>query len=95
MRPVYWDIGALAQYGTPEADQLIRDVILASASVPVAFPPVYFKVKAGDEIYDEMHVDGGVSNQVFCYPPSIHLPRSWRRSARNGRLLCILSATML
>ncbi len=73
MRPVYWDIGALAQYGTLEADQLIRDVILASVSVPVAFPPVYFKVKAGDKVYDEMHVDGGVCNQVFSYPPSIHL----------------------
>jgi len=73
MRPVYWDIGALAQYGTPEADQLIRDVVLASASVPVAFPPVYFKVKAGGKVYDEMHVDGGVCNQVFSYPPSVHL----------------------
>ncbi|WP_432738108.1 patatin-like phospholipase family protein [Maridesulfovibrio sp. FT414] len=73
MRPVYWDIGAIAQYGTPESDQLIREVILASASVPVAFPPVYFKVMADGKIYDEMHVDGGVSNQVFSYPPSVHL----------------------
>ncbi|MFW5501509.1 MULTISPECIES: patatin-like phospholipase family protein [unclassified Maridesulfovibrio] len=86
MRPVYWDIGALAQYGTPEADQLIRDVILASASVPVAFPPVYFKVKAGDDIYDEMHVDGGVSNQVFCYPPSIHLAEELEKIGEKRKI---------
>ena len=73
MRPVYWDIGAIAQYGTKDSDQLIRDVILASASVPVAFPPVYFKVRADGKTYDEMHVDGGVTNQVFSYPPSIKL----------------------
>ncbi|NDV23293.1 patatin-like phospholipase family protein [Desulfovibrio sp. JC022] len=86
MRPVYWDIGALAQYGTPEADQLIRDVILASASVPVAFPPVYFKVKAGDKIYDEMHVDGGVSNQVFSYPPSIHLAEELEKIGEHRKI---------
>lgn len=87
MRPVYWDIGALAQYGTPEADQLIRDVILASASVPVAFPPVYFKVKAGDKIYDEMHVDGGVSNQVFSYPPSIHLAEELEKIGEKRKII--------
>ncbi|TIH15831.1 patatin [Marinifilum sp. JC120] len=87
MRPVYWDIGALAQYGTPEADQLIRDVILASASVPVAFPPVYFKVKAGDRIYDEMHVDGGVSNQVFSYPPSIHLAEELEKIGEKRKIV--------
>ena len=87
MRPVYWDIGALAQYGTPEADQLIRDVILASASVPVAFPPVYFKVKAGDKIYDEMHVDGGVCNQVFSYPPSIRLAEELEKIGEKRKIV--------
>lgn len=86
MRPVYWDIGAIAQYGTTEAEQLIRDVILASASVPVAFPPVYFKVKAGDKIYDEMHVDGGVSNQVFSYPPSIHLAEELEKIGEKRKI---------
>ncbi|HNX91364.1 MAG TPA: patatin family protein, partial [Candidatus Omnitrophota bacterium] len=44
---------------------LFRRVILASASIPIAFPPVYFKVEVGGEEYDEMHVDGGVTKQVF------------------------------
>lgn len=73
MRPVYWDIGQIAQTRTPENDQLIRDVILASASIPVAFPPVYIKVQVRGETYDEMHVDGGVTNQVFTYPVNLNL----------------------
>lgn len=72
-RPVIWDIGAIAASGDPNALELIRDVLLASASVPGIMPPVYFDVEAGGEIYGEMHVDGGVSTQVFLYPGSLDL----------------------
>jgi hypothetical protein len=41
---------------------------MASASLPVAFPPEVISVAAGGNTYDEMHVDGGVANQVFVYP---------------------------
>jgi predicted acylesterase/phospholipase RssA len=78
-RPVIWNIGAIAQVGTEEANQLIRDVILASVSIPGVFPPVRIKVKVGDQVYDEVHVDGGVSTQVFMYPSQIDL----RRVARD------------
>ncbi len=67
-RPVIWNIGAIAAVGTDESAQLIRDVILASASIPGMFPPVRITVRIGDEEYDELHVDGGVSSQVFLYP---------------------------
>jgi len=42
-------------------------VMLASASIPVAFPPVFFEVelRPGGPRYDEMHVDGGVGARVF------------------------------
>lgn len=76
MRPVYWNIGAIAQLQTEKAHQLIRDVILASASVPVAFPPMYFSLEIDGKKYEEMHVDGGVTNQVFAYPPSIHMKKN-------------------
>ena len=39
--------------------------MLASASIPVVFPPVFFEVEAGGQLYDEMHVDGGVAAMVF------------------------------
>ncbi len=70
-RPVIWNIGAIAAAGTDESDQLIRDVMLASASVPVAFPPVRITVRVGEQEYDELHVDGGVSSQVFLSPAQL------------------------
>jgi len=83
-RSVIWNIGAIAQEGTQEANQLIRDVMLASASIPGVFPPVRIKVKVGDEVYDEVHVDGGVSNQVFIYPSQIDLQRGARDVGVTG-----------
>lgn len=67
---VVWNMGLIANSGRPEALALFRKVMLASASIPVAFPPVYFKVEIeGDNsagnLYDEMHVDGGVGSRVF------------------------------
>jgi hypothetical protein len=41
--------------------------MLASAAIPVAFPPVFFEVEAGGQRYEEMHVDGGCATQVFFY----------------------------
>jgi hypothetical protein len=67
-RPVAWNIGRIASVGTPEALQLIHDVMLASASIPAAFPPVMFEVEANGERYDELHVDGGATSVVYLYP---------------------------
>ncbi len=64
-RFVVWNMGLIATSGRPEALALFRKVMLASASVPVAFPPVFFDVEAGGRSYDEMHVDGGVAANVF------------------------------
>ncbi len=62
---VVWNMGLIATSGRPEALELFRRVMLASASVPVAFPPVFFDVTADGQRYDEMHVDGGVGANVF------------------------------
>jgi hypothetical protein len=59
---VIWDMGAIAARGD---EKLFEDVIIASSSIPIAFPPVYFHVEAGGKKYDEMHVDGGTITQVF------------------------------
>jgi predicted patatin/cPLA2 family phospholipase len=64
-RLVIWDMGKIASVGDEKALRLFHKVILASASVPVAFPPVYFNVQVADKEYDEMHVDGGITRQVF------------------------------
>ena len=72
-RPVVWDIGALANSGNPEALGLFRRIIRASSAIPGLFPPVLFNVEAGGQSYAELHVDGGVTSQVFLYPARIDL----------------------
>jgi predicted acylesterase/phospholipase RssA len=67
-RPVYWDMGKIAQKGDAQALELFRKILLASASVPGLFPPVHIAVSAGGQTYEEMHVDGGPTRQVFFAP---------------------------
>lgn len=64
-RMVVWDMGAIASLPCPNGCRLFRDVILASCSVPGMLPPVMFNVVVDGQQYTEMHVDGGVSSQIF------------------------------
>jgi predicted acylesterase/phospholipase RssA len=43
-RAVVWDMGAIAASGEPKAFDLFRDVLAASASVPVVFAPQLINV---------------------------------------------------
>lgn len=61
-RFVVWDMGAIAVKGDLG---LFRKVILASAAIPIMFPPVFITVEVNGRIYDEMHVDGGAITQMF------------------------------
>lgn len=74
-RPVMWNIGAIAASGHPDRKRLIHDVIQASAAIPVAFPPVIIPVEVDGKLYDEMHVDGGATQQVALLTPSVSLRR--------------------
>jgi hypothetical protein len=64
---VVWNMGLIATSGHPKALNLFRKVMLASASIPIAFPPVFFEVEADGQLYDEMHVDGAVAATVFLH----------------------------
>jgi predicted acylesterase/phospholipase RssA len=75
MRPRIWDIGAIAASGVKGAGALVRKVMIASASIPGAMPPVRFEVTANGRVYDEIHIDGGTATQVFVYPSAT----DWRR----------------
>jgi hypothetical protein len=95
-RPVIWNIGAIAASSHPDALELFRKILLASASIPGAFPPVLVDVEFNGRAHQEMHVDGGAAAQVFFYPPSLDLrvvsgPRRQARArtiwvVRNGRI---------
>jgi hypothetical protein len=74
-RQVIWNMGEIAAAADrdPEAAQLFRDVLLASASIPGVFPPVHVKVRVGDKVFEEMHVDGGATRHVFLAPAQLSL----------------------
>jgi len=73
-----WNMGAIALHGGPETNDLFREVLVASASIPGVFPPVMIRVREGAKIYDEMHVDGSVTTPLFVAPliaqtvPAVH-----------------------
>jgi predicted acylesterase/phospholipase RssA len=69
--PVMWNMGKLASVGTPESLQLFRKILLASAAIPGAFPPVMIDVMAEGKHYQEMHVDGGATTELFLYPSAL------------------------
>lgn len=81
-RPVVWNIGAIAASGHPQALSLFRRVLLASAAIPGAFPPVLLDVEVQGRRFQEMHVDGSAATQVFLYPPGLAL-RDVMRQARS------------
>ncbi|CAH2602338.1 Patatin family protein [Rhodovastum atsumiense] len=90
-RPVLWNIGAIAASGHPEALALFRSILLASASIPGAFPPVMIDVESSGRQYQEMHVDGGATAQVFLYPPSLQLGRRLRdRGIQRERIAYVI-----
>lgn len=83
-RSVVWNMGAIAVHaGKPAtadaATKLFRSVLLASGSIPGAFPPVLIDVEGNGKQFSEMHVDGGVGGQLFVAPPALMAPDSHYR----------------
>jgi Patatin-like phospholipase len=78
-RSVVWNMGAIAVHATAhstnpggeEAIKLFRNILLASGSVPGAFPPVLIDVESNGKRFAEMHADGGVGGQFFVTPPAL------------------------
>jgi predicted acylesterase/phospholipase RssA len=77
-RTVIWDMGRIATIGSPQALNLFRDVLAASASIPVVFPPMLIDAEANGHRFQEMHVDGGVTAPVLTLPEAFLL--------RNGAI---------
>ena len=85
LRPVIWNVGRIAASGHPDALKLIRKVLLASASIPIAFPPVHIDVEVDGRRYEEMHVDGGAAAQIFLYPAGL----DWARVLELLEVQCL------
>lgn len=72
---VVWDLGSIALNGGRNARTLLRDILVASASVPGMFPPVIIRVQEEGEPYDEAHVDGMTTVPFFVPPEFAQTPR--------------------
>ena len=64
---VIWDMGVIAESERPDRLKRYIDVVLASGSFPIAFPPVYLDVDRGEGAFTEMHADGGIRESVFFF----------------------------
>jgi predicted patatin/cPLA2 family phospholipase len=70
-RTAIWDMGKIAAIGSPEALHLFRDVMAASASIPLVFPPILIDAEGQGRSFQEMHVDGGVTAPVLTLPDAL------------------------
>lgn len=86
-RLVIWNMGAIAASGRPQALELFRKIMVASASIPAMFPPQHFEVEAAGHNFQEMHVDGGTRAQVMLYESSV---RFLAVTSRRPRKLFII-----
>jgi hypothetical protein len=67
---IVWDLGAIATCGDAQSVALFHDVILASCSIPGAFPPVSIDVNIDGQWRSEMHADGGIATNLLL-PPKV------------------------
>lgn len=95
-RPIIWNVTKIAASGRPGALELVQNILLASAAIPGAFPPVLIDAELDGKAYQEMHVDGGASAQVFLYPPSIDIRTRAQASGieRERRVYIIRNARL-
>jgi predicted acylesterase/phospholipase RssA len=84
-RFVVWDMGAIAASARPDRYDRYREVLLASASIPIAFPPVYFPVEVNGTRYWQMHVDGGVAANIVFAKFMLEVQAAIERDVIAGR----------
>jgi predicted acylesterase/phospholipase RssA len=92
--PVVWDLGAIAQNGGPNARTLLRDVLLASASVPGMFPPVMIRVNKDGVPHDEAHVDGAATLPFFVPPAFMQTPPDARDGTKHTAVYVIIDGPL-
>ncbi len=89
-RTVIWDMGRIAANRSAQALNLFRDVLAASASIPVVFPPMLIDAEANGHRFQEMHVDGGVTAPVLTLPEAFLLRnRAFARGLRMNIFVLI------
>ncbi|RZM15795.1 MAG: alpha/beta hydrolase, partial [Sphingomonas sp.] len=80
--------------GAPNALDLFRDVLAASASVPAVFPPQMIDVTAADARFQEMHVDGSVVTPVFTLPQTLLLRDGKIRTGGKANIYVVINGRL-
>jgi hypothetical protein len=91
---VIWDMGAIAATGGAAARELFATVMVASASVPVVFPPTMIEVSDGRHTFQEMHVDGGAESAFFAIPQTLLLGTALTPDGYERHLYIIVNAQL-
>lgn len=79
---IIWNMGAIAASGDPRALTLFEDVLMASAAIPGAFPPIRIAGQtAAGRPFEEMHGDGALISHVFTLPDAAMASFRGRRTA--------------
>ncbi|WP_299688182.1 patatin-like phospholipase family protein [uncultured Vibrio sp.] len=69
---VIWNLGAIANSDRSDKAELVYKVLAASASIPGVFPPQFINTELDGQTYEELHVDGGLTAQVFFDPSNFN-----------------------
>lgn len=91
---VLWNMGAIAAHGGNAAHELFRQVLVASASVPGAFPPVLIRVREGNDVFDELHVDGSVTTPLFFGPLIASTVPGVRKELAGANLYVVIDGAL-
>ena len=86
-RSVMWSMGAMANSKHPDAYSMFRKILVASAAIPVLFPPTFIEVEAEGKVYDEMHVDGGTVGQMFFFGSAIDWPAALQEISGTSEVI--------
>jgi predicted patatin/cPLA2 family phospholipase len=83
-----FDLTAIARRGDEEARQDYIDALMASAAIPVAFPPV--------EIDGATYVDGGTRRNIFleAITAEIQLRRLEETAPSEATVYCLVNSTL-
>jgi len=86
-----WDLGAIASTPSASRRQLFIDILVASASVPVLFPPQPIPEPIRDAPHPEPQVDGGITGHLLTIPQTMWLPQAPIPDLRTAEFFVIIN----
>lgn len=94
-RAVIWNIGAIADSRRRDALSLVRQVLIASASVPGILPPVSIRAVVDGKHIEELHSDGGSSAQFFTVPEQLLVANNDRARGQSLHIYVIVNNALI